>query len=206
MPSPCIDSLIEQLEKKPFAIIDNFLSDQDHEALLDLAKQWYDTGKFRTAKVGRTEQAARVDVIRRDAICWLDENDSAPHSAIQTYFSAINHVMTALNRAFFLGLCQFETHFARYNPGDFYRKHVDQFKHTTERRISCVYYMNTQWESADAGELQLYDKANQPLTTVAPLGNRFVCFHSDLPHEVYPTQQIRYSATGWLKTRALFPL
>ena len=197
--NPAPQQLIAQLDRQPFAILDQFLPDSTYQALLHLAKEWYETGKFRTAKVGKSNQAAFIEEIRRDKICWLDDHNTNP--AILTYYTAINALINTLNRTYFLGLTDFETHFAVYQPGDFYRKHIDQFKNTSNRRISCVYYLNTHWEATDAGELQLYDQHNLPLATVAPRGNRLVCFHSDLPHEVYPTQQTRYSLTGWLKTR-----
>ena len=195
-----LQQLIGQLDKQPFAILDELLPANDYKALLNLAQEWDEAGKFRTAMVGKSTQATRIEEIRRDKICWLDEDNKNP--AISTYYRAINALIKTLNRSYFLGLTDFEMHFAIYQPGDFYRKHIDQFKNTSNRRISCVYYLNTHWEAADAGELQLYDQQNHPVATIAPLGNRLVCFHSDLPHEVYPTQQTRYSLTGWLKTSA----
>lgn len=190
---------LRSISSQQFTIIDNFLPDQDYEYLLNLAKDRYDQGKFRKALVGNTKQATLNQKIRSDQICWLE--DFSPIPAMNHYYNAMNELIEIFNREFYLGLTEFEAHFAVYQAGDFYRKHVDQFKNTQERRISCVYYLNPQWNDANGGELQLYDQQDNKLATVAPLGNRLACFDSSLPHEVYPTNQTRYSITCWLKTR-----
>jgi SM-20-related protein len=92
-------------------------------------------------------------------------------------------------------------HFAVYAPGSFYKRHVDQFATTKTRKISCVYYLNEKWLEEYQGELTLYDKENNLLQNVLPIGNRLICFNSELPHEVNPTLQTRYSITTWMKTR-----
>lgn len=192
---------LDALDSQQFAILNEFLPELDYQALLNLAKDGYARGKFRAARVGSTEQATLNQDIRSDQISWLD--DSSTNPAMKAYYVAMNDLIKTLNQKFYLGLAEFETHFAIYQPGDFYRKHSDQFKSNQDRRISCVYYLNTQWDSADGGELQLYDQHDNKLATVAPLGNRLVCFDSSLPHEVYPTHKTRYSIAGWFKTKPL---
>lgn len=178
--------------------MDDFFTPKSHLALLDYAQTGYDHGHFRQAKVGKDHQSARIQDIRRDQICWIDDKNTVP--AITTYTHTLQNLLQTLNQTFYLGLRSFEVHFAVYQPGDFYRKHRDQFQTTEARRISCVYYLNQDWHSGNGGELQLYDEQDKPLARIEPVGNRFVCFESQLLHEVYPTQKPRYSITGWLKT------
>lgn len=195
----------EQLEDgictQGFHIIDNFLSPQDYQMLRAVAEKMHNKGQFKSAKIGRQLGAGHHSEIRNDQICWLDE-DSA-NKSIKAYFSKINLLAERLNQSLFLGLVDFETHFAIYQPGAFYKKHVDQFATTKERRISCVYYLNQDWQESFAGELKLYALDDQLITSILPLGNRFICFNSELPHEVYPTKQTRYSIAGWMKTRSM---
>lgn len=106
-----------------------------------------------------------------------------------------------LNHALYLSLHEFETHFAIYQPGSFYKKHVDQFQSTKNRKISCVYYLNEQWQPSFGGKLNLYSPQDELLSEVIPLGNRLICFNSELPHEVELTHCTRYSIAGWMKTR-----
>ncbi|MBI2785834.1 MAG: 2OG-Fe(II) oxygenase, partial [Legionella longbeachae] len=79
----------------------------------------------------------------------------------------------------------------------------DQFASQKTRKISCVYYLNSNWQLEFGGELKIYDEEGQLLQNVLPIENRFICFSSELPHEVCLTHQPRYSITGWMKTRSL---
>ena len=47
-----------------------------------------------------------------------------------------------LNRNLYLGLSSFESHFARYSKGDFYKQHLDAFKGEGNRIVLIVYYLN----------------------------------------------------------------
>ena len=194
-----INTILDQLCDKQFAIIDDFMPTAQYEELFKLAKQYHSDGYFHAAQVGRKQDKSQVISVRNDQICWLDAQQSTP--CIQAYFAIMQDIIKSVNKALYLGLSDLEMHFAIYQPGDFYRQHIDQFKNTKERQISCVYYLNQSWQDADAGELVLYDQDNQALCTVAPKGNRFVCFMSNMPHEVNLTHKTRYSLTGWLKTR-----
>ena len=140
------------------------------------------------------------NTIRTDKISWLDEQENNP--AIQAFLTQIKQVANILNQSLFLGLNEFETHFAAYQPGTYYRKHIDQFATQKTRKISCVYYLNKDWLDAYGGELMLYSKNEELIQRVLPQENRFICFNSELPHEVCITYQPRYSITGWMKTRA----
>lgn len=193
--------LEEAIFEQGFQIIDNFLNPVDCNALLATIMALYEADELCSAKVGNQQNTALDLRVRRDKILWLDEQSA--DDALKAYFAAIKAIQSTLNQAFFLGLRDFEAHFAVYNPGSFYKKHVDQFVTTQERKISCVYYLNPQWRSEFGGELVLYDKDDNLLTKIDPIGNRLVCFRSELPHEVLTTHETRFSIAGWLKTRKL---
>jgi len=199
--SQLTDELAENIYQHGFHIIDHFLDDQHYHALSISLKTRYEQGQLNEAKIGHRVRASNNASIRQDQTSWLD--DAPDNPAITAYFSAIDTICLTLNQSLFLGLTDFETHFAVYPPGAFYKKHVDQFKTTQDRRISCVYYLNKTWQQEFGGELILYDTAEQTLCSILPRGNRFVCFSSELPHEVCETQQTRYSIAGWLKVRAV---
>lgn len=195
------DQLENEICTQGFHIIDNFLPLEDYQTLRAIANEMHAKGQFKSAKIGRQFGAGHHSAIRNDQICWLDEESA--NQSIKAYFNKINLLADRLNQTLFLGLVDFETHFAIYQPGAFYKKHVDQFATTKERRISCVYYLNADWQESFAGELNLYGLNDQLITSILPCGNRFVCFNSELPHEVCPTRQTRYSITGWMKTRSM---
>lgn len=187
--------------ERGYQIIDDFLDIESYFSLRTTAEAMHKEGLFKNAKIGHQLGANQNTSVRRDKICWLDKESN--HHAIATYFAKIDELAQLLNQSLFLGLVDFETHFAIYQPGAFYKMHIDQFATTQDRRISCVYYLNEHWQNTDAGELNLYDRQDQLIETVAPLGNRFICFSSDLPHEVCKTNATRYSIAGWMKTRPL---
>lgn len=191
----------ESIYHHGFYISDAFLDAAHYQELNNILKQAYLNGRFKLAKVGSSLNASQDLTIRNDQICWLDEE--MPNVAIQTYFNKMHAIQTELNQSLFLGLNSIEAHFAVYQPGRFYKKHVDQFKGNLDRRISCVYYLNDDWQPEHGGELTLYDKNDNCLIRVEPKGNRFICFNSDLPHEVSVAHHIRYSIAGWLKVRGM---
>lgn len=183
-----------------FHIIDDFLNQEHFNALLTKVRTMHQQDLFRAARIGSQEQAQLNNTIRTDKLCWLDEHTAEP--AVQAYIDEAMQIATLFNQQLYLGLTEFETHFAVYQPGTFYKKHIDQFATKKTRKISCVYYLNEAWHHDFGGELRLYTKENQFIQSVQPQGNRFICFNSELPHEVCKTNQTRYSIAGWMKTSA----
>lgn len=192
-------SVEEHIYQQGFHIIDNFLEESDYLELHSLIQNLDDEGCFKPAKIGHQHDKTQNISIRNDKILWLDEQSE--HPAVHTYLRELEKLSARLNQSLFLGLVDYEAHFAIYQPNNFYKKHIDQFSTARERRISCVYYLNHEWQNEFGGELKLYDQADRHLTTITPQGNRFVCFNSDLPHEVCTAYKTRYSIAAWLKVR-----
>ena len=95
--------------------------------------------------------------------------------------------------------------------GSRYVRHTDDAREQT-RRLTCIFYVNPDWEEADGGQLCLYlghlgrvslsgETALRPPTiaTITPLANRLVLFWSDarVPHEVLPAFKARYAVSVW---------
>jgi SM-20-related protein len=108
-----------------------------------------------------------------------------------------------LNERFDMGLRSQEFHFARYDAGAGYRKHIDQHRGSDHRKVSIVLYLNADWDDADGGELCLYDPyhPDAEIGRFPPMGGRLAVFVSGvMPHEVLPARAVRWSLTGWLRT------
>lgn len=193
--------IVENLCNKGFHIIDNFLSLDCYQGLRGYAQEMNLQNQFKQAKIGQKSQSQHNVTIRSDSILWIDEDSSSPE--IQQYIEKMSQLALLFNKHLYLGLAELELHFAVYQPGSFYKKHVDQFATSKTRKISCVYYLNENWQPEFSGELSLYDTENNLIQTVQPLGNRLICFNSELPHEVNSTTQTRYSIATWMKTRSL---
>jgi len=138
-----------------------------------------------------------IDTTRRkDKTQWLDEDNS-----IQTQFLTFTQgLQNHLNRSLYLGLSYYEAHFALYEKGDFYEKHLDSFQNYKNRVITTVYYLNDNWKIEDGGELIIYDKEGEEKAKVIPKANTLVVFMSEeFPHEVLSTNKERYSIAGWFR-------
>jgi len=162
---------------------------------------------FCPAGIGRGTDHAIAEQVRRDEILWIEGATEAERE----WLDWSGRLQTYLNRRLFLGLFSFESHFAHYAPGAFYRKHLDAFKvqashdaaeeDGTNRVVSLVAYLNAEWQPEDGGELVLYAvDGNIEVGRVTPAQGTLVVFLSeDIPHEVLPAQRDRFSIAGWYR-------
>jgi SM-20-related protein len=187
------EMLIDALIDKGWFHQENFLEPNFCSELLLEAQEL----PWAQAKIGKGEQKQEQLAIRNDSIFWIDEESA---SALQkTYLQQMNDLMQSLNRELFLGLKEFECHFAKYNSAGFYKKHLDQHQGSRARVISVILYLNS---PTSGGELAIYNKDNSEILefTISPLPGSFVCFLSDqIYHEVLPTKGERFSLTGWFR-------
>jgi len=194
-----IVGIVDALAAQSWAVTQDFLPADTIETLVEEARQLLLAGRFLPAGVGRgAEHRIRADV-RSDQILWLDENELTP--AQSRYRSEIESLRAELNKELFLGLISFESHYAFYPPGAFYRKHVDRFSDSDERVISCSLYLNPDWREEDGGQLRLYVSDRQ--VEIFPRAGTLVVFRSDdVPHEVALADRDRFSLTGWFRRRS----
>ncbi|PVZ15445.1 MULTISPECIES: 2OG-Fe(II) oxygenase [unclassified Pseudomonas] len=159
-------------------------------------------GELAPAAVGRGDAQEVRESIRGDLTQWIDPGE-AP--CTDRYLALMDTLREALNRGLFLGLEDFECHFALYPAGAFYKRHLDRFRDDDRRMVSAVLYLNPNWDEGDGGELRLYFKDGSTLD-VPPRGGCLVVFLSgELPHEVLPTGCERLSLTGWFRRRGNEP-
>ena len=154
--------------------------------------------QFKQAGVGRARQHMANSSIRSDEISWIESHSGAQGQWLD--FSA--QLQRYLNRALMLGLFSFESHFAHYAPGAFYKTHVDAFKGQANRMLSVVLYLNEDWYDENGGEMVLYSDTQPPqvLRKVKPEPGTLAVFLSEeFPHEVLPANLDRYSIAGWYR-------
>ena len=158
---------------------------------------------YRAAGVGRNTDTQLNHFVRRDRIVWIDGSDPAGRDWLHWSEGLRAH----LNRTLMLGLSSFESHFACYPPGAFYRRHLDAFRGEANRVVSVVCYLNEGWMPGDGGELVLYDETARELGRFPPVAGTLAVYLSEqFPHEVLPTRADRYSLAGWFRRRAELPL
>jgi len=157
-------------------------------------------GTLRPAAIGRGETQQVRSEVRGDQIAWLDGASAAQ----QGFLQEMEALRLALNTSLFLGLFEYEGHLALYPPGAFYRRHLDQHQDSDSRLVSCVAYLNADWQPSHGGELRLFvgDGTEERAIDIAPRAGTLVCFLSSVTyHEVLETQVPRYSVTGWFRRR-----
>jgi len=150
------------------------------------------------AGVGREDDHQLNRFVRSDETCWLEPGEAVADA----FLGWMEQLRLGINRWLFLGLFDYEAHYARYSPGAFYRRHRDAFAGGDSNRVlSTVLYLNPSWMPEDGGEMLLYaDDELSIVERVQPLYGRLAVFLSeDFPHEVLPTRRTRYSIAGWFR-------
>ncbi|HEY0289438.1 MAG TPA: 2OG-Fe(II) oxygenase [Pseudomonas sp.] len=159
-------------------------------------------GELAPASVGRGALQEVREGIRGDHIQWLEPGQTEP---CDRYLALMDSLRQAINRGLFLGLEDYESHFALYPPGAFYLKHVDRFRDDDKRMLSAVLYLNDGWLPEHGGHLRMYLDGGVEYD-IQPTGGCLVVFLSgDIPHEVLPSTRDRLSLTGWFRRRGNQP-
>lgn len=194
-----LETLAASLQAQGFAVLPLAFPAKLVDALYTEQANLFDAGLARPAAIGHGHTRKLAPATRGDQILWLDP--SALTLPQTQYWQAIVRLREHLNREFFLGLNDFEAHFARYPVGSRYARHRDIFRDDDKRRVSCTLYLNRGWQPSDGGCLRLYPPATPPVDILPQAGTLAVFLARDLEHEVLPPRRTRHSLTGWLKSR-----
>jgi len=191
------EELIQGLLTQEYGLCSSFLDDALLVGLGQNLLGFHQKGEMYPAGVGRKFDYQRNAKIRGDVIRWIDQQSEDPFE--RQLMDKIGAFITFLNESCYTGINDWEFHYAYYEPGSFYQRHLDQFKSDRGRKFSFVLYLNEDWQEADGGHIVLYTPAGAK--SIAPLGGRAVFFKSDeLEHEVQMAPaRVRMSIAGWLK-------
>jgi SM-20-related protein len=202
---PLFTRIAADLTEQSYSVVPNALPPELSADIFSQIQQMQ-KDQFDPAGVGRAEDHTLNQFVRRDCIRWIEGVTAAERG----WFAWTLRLQQVLNRQLFLGMTEFESHFAHYSPGDFYRRHVDAFKPDviatgpaakTNRVVSVVAYFNPGWLPDDGGELLIYSADGvEPRLRVTPAyGTLAVFLSQDVPHEVLPARRDRYSIAGWMR-------
>jgi len=178
-----------------FGSVDSWMDNSAIEGLRKSILSRYKDGLFHQAGIGAKENFQTAETIRKDRVWWID--NPLPGSSEEKFFLKMYDFIQYLNKTCFTGLKSYEFHYAVYEEGSYYKKHVDQFVNDLSRKFSFVLYLSETWLPGDGGELLLFTE--KEVLTIAPIPGKILFFTSDLPHEVLRTNKQRLSLTGWLK-------
>lgn len=197
-----LDHLVDALAGPGWAVTEGLLPPSTVQQLRDSCLQAHAAGGFHLAGTGRAQQFAVREGIRSDEVMWLEQ--AVADGPQRAYLQQLETVRQAVNRALFMGLTEYECHFARYAEGAFYGRHRDAFQGQRSRVLSCVYYLNPDWQAEQEGALRLWldDDEAGPYYDILPQAGTAVFFLSErFWHAVQPARRERVSLTGWFRVR-----
>ncbi len=196
--STALAGLLNDLAENGWAIVRQALPAALTLELAQECRQRSNMGALQPAGIGHGSDHGVQESVRGDYIQWLEPNQSV---AGDCYLDMLEDLRNQLNRAFYLGLVDYEGHFALYPPGAFYQKHLDRFRDDDRRTVSAVFYLNADWLLEQGGALRLYLSDGRELDVAPEAGTLVVFLSADLPHGVLPASRDRLSLTGWLRQR-----
>lgn len=178
-------------------LIDVFLNKKLASYLKENLLSLYQEKQMKSAGVGNNSNFINNKLVRSDVIYWLDRKHGNIHE--NSFLDLIDEFVIYLNRTCYSGITGYEFHYAFYEKGSFYKRHLDQFRDNQKRAFSMIMYLNENWEAADGGELCIYHDDHSQI--ISPINGKCVFFKSsELEHEVLLNHKPRMSITGWLKT------
>ena len=163
---------------------------RDNLKFLNISKQ------LDEAAIGNLTKRVNDLSNRGDKIYWLDRrhNDEFENQ----FLDKMDEFVSYLNRSCYTGITGYEFHYAIYEKGTFYKRHLDQFHDNKSRAFSMIMYLNVDWKEEDGGNLCIFHEYGKQI--VNPKNGSCVFFKSsDLEHEVLLCNKQRMSITGWFK-------
>jgi SM-20-related protein len=190
------DYISDKLAEQGYCIVNQLLDDDLLLALTERVMN-LDDEDLTPAGIGRDQDHQLKTQIRRDQTRWLNPD----HPIDARYLAQMGQFRLAINRRLFLGLFDYESHYAYYPEGAFYKKHLDAFKGESNRVLTTVLYFNSAWQHDEGGELLIYHPdSDAVIEKVKPELGTFVIFLSEqFPHEVVESKRDRYSIAGWFR-------
>ncbi len=192
------EELIQGLIDNAFGCCNDFLSPETVVGLRNNLHRLSEAGKLKESGIGNQSKFQFNSHIRGDKINWIEAISQDPFEML--YLAKVSKFISHLNKTCYTSIASFESHYASYEKGSMYKRHVDQFKSEQGRKFSIVLYLNDDWKSEDGGALSLHPR-DQEVVHITPIGGRMVFFRSDeMSHEVNasPTRD-RSSIAGWMK-------
>ncbi|WP_163933690.1 2OG-Fe(II) oxygenase [Paraferrimonas sp. SM1919] len=188
--------IADALYKEGYCVVKNAIPSAMANALEGYVQELTDS-QFHTARIGRDQQQISNDAIRRDSIYWIN----GANDIEQQWLAWCEKLQLHLNRSLMLGLYSFESQIAKYEIGDFYKRHVDAFKGQKNRVLTLVTYLNRDWLEQDGGHLVIYQDDNDTVGThiLPELGTLVIFLSEQFPHEVSAANRQRHSIAGWFR-------
>lgn len=189
--------LVKDLTEKGWCVLEDFFPKElTLEILMDFKDRLEDS-EFKFSKVGRKLDKTLDLSVRNAQSTWVELSQGSSGQKILNEF--YNSLKEFLNESFFLSLKRYESQYAFYPNGGFYKKHTDQLKNSMHRQVTSIYYLAN---CDSGGELVIYNKNNKKKVDFVfkpKAGSLVVFFSALIYHEVLKNEDPRYSLTSWFR-------
>lgn len=186
---------LDFFEKNGFVAIDQFIEPSEAARIREHIVGMINADLMKKAGIGK-EGSFEVDNTKRgDFIHWIEPQEVFEGTSV--FLKKLDELIQELNRNFYLGIRDYESHYTQYPPGTRYMKHSDRHKAGSSRVVSFVLYLNEDWKESDGGHLRIYQE-DESFIDILPENGRLAIFLSDKLHEVLETKRVRNSITGWM--------
>ena len=198
-----LDLINDSLEQKSWFFQEDFF---EKELCRQITETYFNKEKkclFSEAKIGKGNKKVQNTSIRKSETKWIESQDISP--AISRLNLLLEEIKNSTSNYFRISLKRFESQFAIYNSGGFYKAHFDQHGNSKHRLISCVIYLN---DCSKGGELVLYKKGSKTQIdkVISPKAGSIVLFFSaDIFHEVKLVIDHRQSISTWFRDDEIPP-
>ena len=215
------EEIRNEMQRKGYVVVDGVLGETNSKIAEEAAMNLYESEKtkFKSGELARDNNGEKNATMKKkekyrdDEITWLsgDENEYALSALSQflrdTLGSIIFEIFTKdKGKKILLRPEEYHSNamLSVYssNRGGF-AKHLDHDDATDPRKISGVYYLNSNWnEKENGGALLLYpdkvDDDDAKAVRVNPIRDRLVLFWSDqMYHAVEPSNKQRFACSFW---------
>jgi SM-20-related protein len=194
-----------QVQPARYAVVDDFLSPDEHRDMLAFALECQDS--FEAGTVASSDPMYRQNLV-------IMGFGSSPHSTLlqNRLLVWLPFLLKKLRMPVF-PLHEVESQLTAGNDGHFYKTHEDSGEEENPRTLSCVYYFHREPKGFAGGEFRLYDsihtsqgrRAADTFRVIEPRSNRLVVFPSEESHELCPIRcpsgefaDSRFAATNWV--------
>lgn len=213
-----LPAVFDGLEKKGFAVIDNFLPSETVAVMREEAAAIHRSGRTSKSETvlyfedGSAKSLTKPGVFAYEGL--FDDSSPALAGAVRMI---TDHVPAHFNERF-AGTCALCT--VRYanklavttGNGASNPVHLDRFREGDERKLTMIIYLQSEWCRAQGGCFRMYqspadvdapmDEATLSLELeLPPIGGRLLAFWSDtMPHAVAPTYSTSEGSHRWALT------
>jgi SM-20-related protein len=192
------ESATASLAADGWCVIQGLMSPAETLALTNECLAMHDAQQLKPARVGADRDQT---LLRGDSTHWFESDAlSAPQ---QAFADRIDTLRIELSRSLMLGLVDSESHYAVYQPGAGYARHLDQLRNNDARVVSAVFYLNDAWQEAQGGALRLHLADHSHRDIYPHAGTLLLFLSAQFEHEVLPATRNRMSIACWMRQRAI---